>query len=587
MTKRHSHHTLLPTLSFLLLLSATAWSEKINNQAVQILREHAHTSPRDVFRTFWEAMNERREKITRGEDAAAALARAVACLDTSQLPTIARAEEAQQAAIRLKEIIDRVAVPDFSAMPDEQQSADLQNWNWLGTRIQISRVMLPESQLTAFLFSAGTVRSASEMFDQVRHLPYVAGGGLGAGGTQFRTNWQWANEDFLGMAVWQWAGLFFIILIGLSIRLVIHLCMGVIYAAAKKSRWQWDHMFVKALEWPLSLIIASAFWYVSINALQLTGLPLSITATVIKITFYTSIVWAGYALTGALGQIATNRARNNGNTDHHLVKLLSQSARIFVLIMGSLFAAQGLGFNVVSLVAGLGIGGLAVAMAAKDTLANFFGSIAIMLDRPFKVGHWIKIGNNEGIVEEIGFRSTRIRTFYDSLISVPNSEIVTGQVDNMGVRNYRRTTTTIGITYDTPAEKIEAFIEGIKNIILANPATRKDNFHVVLNNFGPSSLDILLYFYISAPNWGIELVERQRVLMEIVRLARSLGVQFAFPTQTLHIETTPEHPEPNRTGPSAREELERIAREFGQQGALSQPRGLGIFTPPFEQKNHK
>src|SRR5690606_33156269 len=113
------------------------------------------------------------------------------------------------------------------------------------------------------------------------------------------------------------------------------------------------------------------------------------------------------------------------------------------VIMGGLFILQNLNVNVASLLAGLGIGGLAFALAAKDTLANFFGSIMIFSDRPFQVGDWVKIGDAEGIVEEVGFRSSRIRTFYDSLLSIPNGKIVDTPIDNYGARVYRRTFTTL------------------------------------------------------------------------------------------------------------------------------------------------
>ena len=552
--------------------------------ALAILREPNLSSPREVFEVFWNSMNQRRELVKRGEPGTGPLAIAVSCLDTSLLPAIARSEEAQQAAIRLKEVIDRVAVPDFKKMPDEEASSELSRWSWLGTRIIITKQNTEDGK-QSFLFSAETVRDAFLMYNQVKHLPYVKGGGMGAGlGAEFKIQWAWANQIYLGLALWQWLGLFFLILLGLTIRLIVALTLRFICMTMKNSRPDWNHECLKSMEWPVSLLIASSFWYFSVKALEITGLPLSITLTIVKLTFYISIVWAGVTFTGTLGRIATERARNKGNIDHHLVKLLSQSARIFVLILGTLFAAQGLGFNVVSLVAGLGIGGLAVAMAAKDTLANFFGSIAIMLDHPFRVGHWVKVGDSEGIVEEIGFRSTRIRTFYDSLISVPNSEIVTGQVDNLGMRNYRRVRTTIGITYDTSAEKIEAFIEGIKNIIIANPTTRKETFQVTLNDFGASSLNILLNFFVTVPTWAEELVERQRIFLEIIRLARTLGVEFAFPTQTVHIETTPEHPTPRRGGPTSPEEMRQLAKEFSQGGSLSRPRGLGLFKPAYEER---
>ena len=175
------------------------------------------------------------------------------------------------------------------------------------------------------------------------------------------------------------------------------------------------------------------------------------------------------------------------------------------------------------LLAGLGVGGLAVALAARETLTDVFGSLMILADRPYRIGHWVIIGDKEGTVQSIGLRSTRICTVYDSVLTIPNSTAVSGIVDNMGMRSWRRVKTMVGILYDTPPERIKAFLEGIKRIIQTNTTTRKDYFHVVLNDFGPDHLAILLYFFFNVPDWSTELVERQRVFLEVIRLAHAPG----------------------------------------------------------------
>ena len=235
-----------------------------------------------------------------------------------------------------------------------------------------------------------------------------------------------------------------------------------------------------------------------------------------------------------------------------------------------------------SVLAGLGLGGLAFALAAKDACANFFGSIMILLDRPFNIGDWVIIGETEGSVEEIGFRSTRIRTFYDSLITVPNSILANANIDNMGQRNYRRIKAFFGLTYDTPPEKMEAFLEGVKNIVKANPYTRKDYYHVVFTAYGNFSLDVMLYCFSKVPDWSAELVQRQNIYLEILRLAEKIGVDFAFPTQTLHMESFPGQESlriPHQIDVS---KLSDTASRFGPSGLYSKPGGQGLFTPPNE-----
>lgn len=146
----------------------------------------------------------------------------------------------------------------------------------------------------------------------------------------------------------------------------------------------------------------------------------------------------------------------------------------------------------------------------------------------------------EGTVEDIGFRSTRIRTFYDSQLSVPNATTMNASIDNMGRRTYRRVYTKLALRYDTSPERIEAFLQGIKDVIMRNDRTRKDYFHVVLNDFGASSLDLMLYFFLEVPDWTSELLERERLFLDIIRLAERLEISFAFPTQTLEVERFPD-----------------------------------------------
>jgi MscS family membrane protein len=189
----------------------------------------------------------------------------------------------------------------------------------------------------------------------------------------------------------------------------------------------------------------------------------------------------------------------------------------------------------VPLVTGLGIGGLAFAFAAKDTIENFFGSVTVLLDRPFEVGDWVIVGDTEGTVEELGLRSTRIRTFYNSQVTVPNATLVRATVDNLGRRAYRRWKTYLGVQYDTPPETLLAFTEGIRELVRQHPYTRKDFYQVWCNDFADFSLNILLYVFFRVPDWSTELRERERLFVDIVRLADRLGVQFAFPTRTVHL----------------------------------------------------
>jgi MscS family membrane protein len=204
---------------------------------------------------------------------------------------------------------------------------------------------------------------------------------------------------------------------------------------------------------------------------------------------------------------------------------------IAILVAG----ADRIGLPAYSVLAGLGVGGLAVALAAQQTIANLIGSLIIMVEKPFSVGDSIKLKDTEGVVENVGFRSTQIRTLYNSLVTIPSSQVVNGTIDNMALREYRQIKIDLGLVYDTPIEKIKAFIEGIKQILEAHSNTRKDSFYVFFYQFGSHSLDILVDFSLKVPSRMDELTERQQIFLDILHLAEIMEVEFAFPTQTLHI----------------------------------------------------
>ena len=226
--------------------------------------------------------------------------------------------------------------------------------------------------------------------------------------------------------------------------------------------------------------------------------------------------------------------------DDQLIPVAIRISKLFAALVGLIFVLQNIGVNVSALIASLGVGGIAVALAAKDTLANVFGSVTIFTDRPFQVGDAISINGNVGSVEEVGLRSTRIRTGANSLLTVPNAAVVNATIDNLGAREFRRVRATLGLTYGTPTETIEAFMKGVEKILESTEEVRKDNYVVHFVEFGPSSLDILVQYHLQVDGWSHELQVRTAINLEIIRLTEQLGVDFAFPSQSLYVETLPD-----------------------------------------------
>lgn len=247
-----------------------------------------------------------------------------------------------------------------------------------------------------------------------------------------------------------------------------------------------------------------------------------------------------YRLVNIVSVFLTRMASKTESTlDDQLVPLLRKTLRTFVVIIGGLFILDNLDVPILPLLTGLSIGGLAFALAAQDTIKNFFGSVMIFVDKPFGVGDWITSNDVDGTVEEVGFRSSRVRTFRNSLISIPNGKLADNTIDNHGLRVHRRFNTQIAVTYDTPPEMIDVFVKGLRKIVDDHPSTVKDNYHVYFNDMASSSLNIMFYIFFEVPTWGEELACKHEVLMSIIRLAKELGINFAFPTQTLHVENLP------------------------------------------------
>jgi MscS family membrane protein len=261
--------------------------------------------------------------------------------------------------------------------------------------------------------------------------------------------------------------------------------------------------------------------------------------------------------------------------DDQLVPILKNSLKAIVILFGAFKFLIALGADPKAIIAGASIGGLAVGLAAQDTVKNLIGTLMIFVDKPFKIGDWINVDGIEGSVEEVGFRSTIIRAADTTIFKVPNSKLAEAAVNNMGKRVYRRFKTTLGIRYDTPPELIEEFVEGVKKIIELHPTTRNYSnytpnnsapYNVDFVDYGDSSLNILLNVYFNTKDYAEEMHGRHILLLGILELANSLGVEFAFPSQTLFMELFPEkqpaYPKYNTDPDFVKKTMSEVIEEF-------------------------
>lgn len=485
-------------------------------------------NPQATVKQFINAMT----KVTTGEREALELA--VATLDLSAVSQLIRDERGEETARLLFTIIQLADIPKIDDIPDKTLKT-----SYVLFRSDEGNIVLKANEQKNWLFSSKTVDNVPDIFQALTDNHTIDANGDSTvslpASVQLRSQMPAFLKHGFILEYWQWLGLFFIIVLGSVADKVLAWVLKFNVA-----RWQKNNPSFATLDStvlrPLGLMAMALIWWSGLNMLGLPDTALLILLVAVKLLVSLSGIWSAFRIVDIFDALWTNKALLTSNKfDDLLVPMISKSLKVFVVVIGIVFAADNLNIDVTSLLAGLGLGGLAFALAAKDLLGNFFGSVTVLLDRPFSIGDWVVIGDIEGSVEEVGFRSTRVRTFYNSLVTMPNSILTTTKIDNMGARRYRRMKSMLAVTYDTSPERIEAFCEGIRKIIQMHPYMRKDMYQVYFNEYGAASLDILVYVFWATPDWNTELRERHRFLLDILRLARQLEIEFAYPTQTLYL----------------------------------------------------
>ena len=372
------------------------------------------------------------------------------------------------------------------------------------------------------------------------------------------------TRKVLGLHLWQHIGILILVFLSFLIHKLFTLLFErlIIRFLHQSGYKDVAEKFVLPVARPISIFFVILLLVVLVPVLQLPAVTSRYIIIVLKaaLPLFGTIVF--YRVVNIVSYYLNRLALKTESTlDDQLVPLIRKTLKAFVVAVGSLFILDNLNVPIIPLLTGLSIGGLAFALAAQDTIKNFFGSLMIFIDKPFQIGDWITSGDVDGTVEEVGFRSTRIRSFRNSVFYIPNGQLADRTIDNHGLRRYRRFFTTLALTYDTPPELIEIFVEGLKKIVDSHPDTRKDSYHIYFNDMGESSLDIMFYIFFEVPQWGEELKARHEILVQVVKLADKLGVNFAFPTRTLHMENFPDKRSLSPTYKS-KEELRKDLDEF-------------------------
>jgi MscS family membrane protein len=537
-----------------------------NKEAAALDISPEFASARATFRTFLKAM-------FRGDTDTA-----LRCLDLEEVPAVARQEVGLRVACKLKQIILRHRLIVYQEMPDTNYS-DPYLWLSQGEGA-IELVRRPNgANKGEWVFSRATVRSSDDLFDAFEAKPYRPEILASKNPAIYPDPWRapdlwlrgqlpdWLKVDLISVAGvhlqrYEVPGYALLLLLAYAVaRLATALLIFVVRRRLAARRWDVPRETVaRRLRWTgWFLGLAVLRWGVLVLAVNKTVLIALL--TVVNPLFLLLALLTANGLIDLVGDLIEARHATTGRATGITQMLWPVGSLVIkiTLLLCTVYRLMAIfSWDVSTLLAGLGIGGLAFALGAQDSLKNLFGSFTLIADRPFVVGETVRIGG-EGVgkVEYVGLRSTRIRTADDTLLIVPNSNLTTMNITNYGRRRYHHYTTKIAVVYATPLDRLTAFRDGIRDLIRQQPWTRKDNFEVAINDLDSSAVAILVDVYFEASDQVRELDARGALILAILRLAETLHIQLAFPTQTVHlvppVSETPAYtvPEPQMTAGDA------------------------------------
>jgi MscS family membrane protein len=435
-------------------------------------------------------------------------------------------------AVKLMQVYKGAGINiDFEVIPSDNDYTD----SLTGRQVYYVTKKYPQIYLEKvgerWYYSAETVREIERLHAEV--YPFGAGKLL-------ELLPKLGNNKYLGLYLWQIIGILILVFTVFIIHKLFTFILEkvIIKILIVKGHVKIAGNYVLPVARPLSILIIFPILMIFVPVLQLPITVNSYTILILKALWPLFAALVGYKFVDLLSLYLMKLADKTENTlDDQLVPLARKALKVFVVIIGVLAIMANLDIDILPLLTGLSIGGLAFALAAQDTIKNFFGSIMIFLDKPFQIGDWITSGEIDGTVEEVGFRATRVRTNRNSVTYVPNGMLADKTVDNLGLRKFRRFSTKLTIHYDTTPALIETFVKDVQQVVVDHPNTVKDNWQVYLNDFGDSALVVLFTAFLEVPTLADELRCRQELILEIIKTADRLGVKFAYPTRTLYMET--------------------------------------------------
>lgn len=552
-----------------IILACSLWLPSVcfGQDDLDSFRPADTSSPRSTLREFIEATNKLHARLKADSylDRNSTKHRPLAlkildCLDASQLPQYDREAAASEAALCLKEIIDRFKIPPYETIPGEEQLANrsedetISRWTLPGTRLTIARIE-DGPQRHEYLFSSGTVERAVSVYNDVRMLPYRD---QGPATTPDFYQWyltaaanpligdlvdrlpQFLKNSFWGQAIWKWVGL----LLGAALCIFLMIVLYQIHNIVAEAWRPKPLLFCLTIVPPMLAAVAPLCFYQFCNrVLSLRSTPLYLVgfaANLIAIIASVVVVF-GISTRIAILIIAAPRINPNG-LDAQFIRIMSKIVGVIAAVVVLLEGGHYLGIPIATLVASAGIGGLALALAAQDSLRTLFGTLMLLIDKPFRVGERIVTGKYDGVVEEIGLRSTRLRLLTGHQVSIPNDELARSDIENVGRRPHIRRLTDIRLPLITTQHKITEAIELLRSSLENHEGMTPEYPPRItfLESTAEAHVIRVIYWY-SPPKYWDYLAFGERWQLDVLEKFENHGICLAVPIRVTG--TTPLHEE--------------------------------------------
>jgi MscS family membrane protein len=515
------------------------------------LRSADTSSPRDTFRTYLRDITTAVEAWEDDQPSAEIdrlLLRAADTFDFSEISDVDRSTTIVINMLLLKEILDRVVLPPFGAIPDDEQVAQdgVVRWTVPNTKIEIAKIV-EGPDAGEFLFTKQTVANLDEYYGLAKDLPYKAGANVGLYNQYISTPGPWISRDFpdalprwaqlvvLGQGVWQWiAG---ILLLGIA---------GVVIWFAYRLGANWDEKhrlarptvrFGVPLALLLAVLVADFVKSVSIHAIGLYEVALATVSYIALAVQVGGLAWLALVVASRLADgvaFSQEGPTEKRRFDAALLRIVFRLISIVILVYLAIYAAGAVGIPIAPLVAGLGVGGLAIALAIRPTLENIIGGLTLFADRPVRVGDFCRYGDQIGTVEQIGLRSTRVRSLERTIVTIPNAEFSQMQLDNFAARDQRLLKTVLGLRYETTPEQLRRVLAELRQMLHEHSMVAPAPARVRFVGYGAYSLDLEIFAYLHCRDQDTFLEIQEDILLRIADIVNACGTAFAFPSQTTY-----------------------------------------------------